>query len=226
MNLLLLLRGMKALHSKKEMMFMILLLQIIEIEKMMLMLMLMLHTGPVWADDAAPSCDGVTMEIFEVADETAAQMLMDMDFAPLAAYEDVILRNLACLSEPITGSAAASVYGMVAMSALVDPQRGETEVRAALYAAGLAWAGYTLPSIMPSTHKLRVMNTQAADFSGAYDSMTPHEGSTIVVDGVTARPRRIGAPTIVQIQTDGEISSTVYLAPAVAFHSGGGDAQH
>lgn len=189
-----------------------------------MMLMLTLITGHALADTPA-YCEGVTMETFEAADETAALMLMDMDFESLAALQGVILRDLTCLSEPISGSAAASVYGMIAMSALVDPQRGEPQVRAALYAAGLASAGYTLPDAIPSTHKLRTMQGEAADYASAMDNMSAPEGSVLVVDGVASRTRRIGAPAIVQITTGGKVTSTIYLAPAVAWSDRGDDAQ-
>ncbi len=176
-------------------------------------------------ESTVADCEGVTLATFETADETAAALLMDLETEKLLTLELDTIAKLICLDGRLTPSASASIHGMTAMASLVDPQRDESQVRAALYAAGLASATYELPSIIPRTHKLRTMQADAAAYASAMDTMSAPEGSVLVVDGVTSRTRRIGAPAVVQIQTDGEISSTVYLAPAVAFDSGGDDAQ-
>lgn len=174
-----------------------------------------LATGP--ATPVQIDCTGVKMATFEAADETGADMLMDFQVGDLLTYEVIIVQTLTCLDQPLTPTAAASVYGLVAMASLVDKDRDEQALRAALFAAHLADARYELPEVLPPSNKLRQLKPDVAAFPVTREQLTAPEGGELLVNGHVTTTRFGGSPAIVQVRLDGAITNTLYLAPAVSW---------
>ncbi len=178
---------------------------------------------------AAPlSACGETWTARGVADvvESADLSVGAMDTAGLLAARDLLLRRLACVSEPLPAATVGAVHRVVATAAFLEKQ----DARIAPALAGLLAAdpGYQMPpTLYPEGHPMRKLLVHAGILARSTTTrpLAVLPSGWLEVDGLpTAAAPAERAAIVQQIDAQGAVVETRYVWPddALGAWSGSG----
>jgi hypothetical protein len=158
-------------------------------------------------------CEPVHRAGLAIEVQAAYQAFRQLDRAGFEAHRDAVQAQLACMAEPIQPSDAASIHGLMALSAFLAKDDGGSV--ASLHAAVRSYADFDLPQdLFPAGHPLRLHLQVARSLQpGSLRPLPLPPKGAISVDGASADAAPGDRPCLLQWSVDQiEIQDTAYLA--------------
>ncbi len=143
--------------------------------------------------------------------EQATQAFRQLDREGFAAYRDRLIAVLPCLAEPLQPGDAASIHGLMALSAFLDKDDGGSV--ASLHAAVRSDPTFDLPAeLFPDGHPLRLHLQVARSLQpGALRPLPQPAQGELSVDGVFATHAPGDRPSVLQWTVELTPRDTLYL---------------
>jgi hypothetical protein len=145
--------------------------------------------------------------------EQAHQAFRQLDRVGFAAARDELLVGLPCLGEPLQPADAAAIHGLMALSAFLDKDDGQSVAN--LHAAVRTDPGFDLPhDLFPDGHPLRLHLQVARSLQpGVLRPLPQPSEGAVSVDGAPAEAAPGDRPSVLQWSvSDLEVRDTSYLA--------------
>lgn len=167
--------------------------------------------GPALASDCAEDVDPSrwTQHL-----EQAEAAFSSLDEATFDKEMDLAAIELPCLARPLRPDQAARYHRLVGLRLYVRDE--EDAAREAFAAARAIEPMGALPSaLLPPGHAARAL-ADSATSPGRTDAVLQPKGGELWFDGVPGTERPADRPTVVQLELDGAVATSRYLAPGDA----------
>jgi len=169
----------------------------------------LLFPGPAWGE-----CDEPTQRAdLALEVQRATQAFRQLNRQGFIHSRDSLLTSLPCLAEPLQPSDAASIHGLMALSAFLDKDDGRSV--ASLSAAVRSQADFELPrDLFPDGHPLRLHLQVARSLQPGILRPLPQPAEGLVsVDGTVTELAPGDRPSVLQWTVATlEVRDTSYLA--------------
>lgn len=170
-----------------------------------------LGSGPALASDCAEDIDPARWSVHLDQAEAAFSAL---DEAAFDKEMDVAAIELPCLSRPLRPDQAARYHRLIGLRLYVRDE--EDAARAAFAAARAVEPMGALPSaLLPPGHAARAL-ADSATTPGRTESVLQPKDGALWFDGVPGTERPADRPTVIQLELEGAVATSRYLAPGDA----------